>query len=1117
MEDKFYKHLIKTAPFGYAYHKIILDENGAPVDYEFIEVNNAFEDITGLKSDKIINKKITSIIPEIERDNFNWIKFYGKVALEGGETNFEQYSIFLEKWFKVQVFSAEKYFFSTVFIDISEEKEKSAELENFFTINLDLLCIADLEGNFIKLNKAWEETLGYSIDYLEKKRFLDFVHPDDYEDTIKTISKLADGKVVINFINRYRNKENSYRYIEWRSKPRGNLIYAAARDVTDHIELEKKLERKHNDMVSFINNLPFLTWLKDSENRFVMVNEAFASSCSQPNAESLIGKNDLDIWPEDLAQDYINDDLEVMRNKMKKNVEETVNDEGDRKWFETYKAPRFDENGNVIGTVGYSRDISDRKKMEHNLALEKQRLADIIEGTNVGTWEWNVQTGETVYNERWANIIGYTLEEISPVSIDTWIKYAHSEDIKKSELLLNKHFKGEIDYYEFESRMRHKNGSWVWVLDRGRVSVWSEEGSPVLMYGTHQDITERKNIEEKLRESEERLKLIFEATGEGIWDWDITTQKVTHNKQWCYILGLDENYLEHPLDFFAEAIHPEDRENVLRKINQAVEKKVNYDSEHRMIKKDGEIIWIHDRGAIISSDENGKSIRMAGAISDITERKRIEERLKQSEENFRTFFETIDDMIFIGNQKGEIFFTNSSVSNKLGYSKEELNKMHILDVHPQDKREEAGAIFGDMFEGKRDSCPLPLARKDSSTIPAETRIWFGKWDGKNSIFGISKDLSKEQESLQMFNKIFENNPALMAISSIPDRIFINVNQVFLLKLGYEKSEIIGKKASELSIFVDDEVQKEVAFELRERGRVNNVELKVRTKSGEILDGLFSGEVIESQGKSFFLTVMTDITAQKKAEKAALAASKAKSEFLANMSHEIRTPLNGVIGFTDLLKNTSLNSVQKQYVDNANNSAHALLEVINDILDFSKIEAGKIDLEIIETDIVELVENVSDIIRFQSFSKNIELLLNISPSIPRFVEADPFRLRQILINLLSNAVKFTEKGEVELKVDFYQIDETIGKFIFSVRDTGIGINEEQQKKLFKAFSQADASTTRKFGGTGLGLVISSLLAEKMGSRIELKSSEGEGSVFYFAIETSYRFGEVLTLEDIKDIK
>ena len=203
MEDKFYKHLIKTAPFGYAYHKIILDENGAPVDYEFIEVNNAFEDITGLKSDKIINKKITSIIPEIERDNFNWIKFYGKVALEGGETNFEQYSIFLEKWFKVQVFSAEKYFFSTVFIDISEEKEKSAELENFFTINLDLLCIADLEGNFIKLNKAWEETLGYSIDYLEKKRFLDFVHPDDYEDTIKTISKLADGKVVINFINRF--------------------------------------------------------------------------------------------------------------------------------------------------------------------------------------------------------------------------------------------------------------------------------------------------------------------------------------------------------------------------------------------------------------------------------------------------------------------------------------------------------------------------------------------------------------------------------------------------------------------------------------------------------------------------------------------------------------------------------------------------------------------------------------------------------------------------------------------------------------------------------------------------------------------------------------------------
>ena len=410
-----------------------------------------------------------------------------------------------------------------------------------------------------------------------------------------------------------------------------------------------------------------------------------------------------------------------------------------------------------------------------------------------------------------------------------------------------------------------------------------------------------------------------------------------------------------------------------------------------------------------------------------------------------------------------------------------------------------------------------LSLKDGSTVPVETRVWFGKWDGKDSLFGVSKDLSKEQESLQMFNKIFENNPALMAISSITNREFINVNQAFLTKLGYEKDEIIGKKASDLSIFVDDDIQKKVVQELNLNGKIGNVELKLRTKKGEILDGLFSGEVIDSQGNSFFLTVMTDITPQKEAEKAAYATSRAKSDFLANMSHEIRTPLNGVIGFTDLLKNTQLNDLQKQYVDNASNSAHTLLGIINDILDFSKIEAGKIELDIIKTDIIELMENATDIVKYQASNKNIELLLNIEPNLPRFGYIDPIRLKQIMVNLLGNAIKFTEKGEIEFKVTFYKINDQNGKYNFFVRDTGIGITKEQQSKLFKAFSQADTSTTRKFGGTGLGLIISNLLAQKMGSKIELESENGKGSVFYFSIETDYQYGDKFTIEDINYIK
>jgi polar amino acid transport system substrate-binding protein len=254
--------------------------------------------------------------------------------------------------------------------------------------------------------------------------------------------------------------------------------------------------------------------------------------------------------------------------------------------------------------------------------------------------------------------------------------------------------------------------------------------------------------------------------------------------------------------------------------------------------------------------------------------------------------------------------------------------------------------------------------------------------------------------------------------------------------------------------------------------------------------------------------------------AAEAANKAKSVFLANMSHEIRTPMNSVIGFADLMRTTPLNSEQQQYVDIVHQSAHGLLQIINEILDYSKIEAGKISIERLKTDLVVLLESTLNVFLLQAAARELRLKLHIPSGFPRNVMLDPARVRQILLNLLGNAVKFTEKGEVELGVGFAANPEaasgTYPTLTFYVRDTGIGITPEQMSRIFKPFGQADVSTTRRFGGTGLGLIISQRLVDHMGGRMWVQSTKGAGSTFTFELPAEVTTGETYHGEALREI-
>ena len=424
-----------------------------------------------------------------------------------------------------------------------------------------------------------------------------------------------------------------------------------------------------------------------------------------------------------------------------------------------------------------------------------------------------------------------------------------------------------------ELRESRHNEEWITypdgrkkLIDTLKTPYWGPDGKLIGILGVSRDITERKQSEEALKQLSARLALAARAGGVGVWDYDIANNSLLWDDQMYALYGITKNDFGGAYESWKAGLHPGDLARGDDEIQSAIRGEKEFNTEFRVVWPDGSVHNIRAL-AITQRDDAGKPLRMIGTNWDITVQKRTEEALLESSANFRTFFESMTDMIMVGSPDGRLIFTNPAVTQVLGYSAQELSMMHVLELHEADKRQEAETIFADMFRGARSSCPLPLVAKSGELIPVETRVWFGKWDGADCIFGISKNLTAEQEAAQRFERLFRNNPTLMALSILPDQRFTDVNNSFLQTLGYSREDIIGKTSADLGLFVHPEHQSVIAKELLEKRRFENMELQVRRKDGAIIHGLFSGEIISSQGRQYFLTVMIDITKRKLAEAA----------------------------------------------------------------------------------------------------------------------------------------------------------------------------------------------------------------------------------------------------------
>jgi PAS domain S-box-containing protein len=606
--------------------------------------------------------------------------------------------------------------------------------------------------------------------------------------------------------------------------------------------------------------------------------------------------------------------------------------------------------------------------------------------------------------------------------------------------------------------------------------------------------------------------------GVGSWEMYADDRPMTWSDELYTIKGVEPGTVV-TRELMLSMIHPDEREAVGAVMALASAEGGVHVFDHRAVRTDGEVRFISGR---IEGElrPDGTPFRVTGTSQDITARRAAEEALTESEARYRLLAQYSSDLITRHAPDDEFTLRYVSPASKalLGLDHRELvGRSAVALCHPADM-DETFAQRRQLAAGTPRVTMIRRLRHAEGhwvwveSVSTAIRSPLGELEEIHTATRDITDRMQAQEDLRRQAILFESISDSVLITDA-DGVVLDCNTAAEKMTGRPKSELVGRIPGSHH---DPEVARErvaaVAAHVSEHGSRRADVPVVRPNGEHCLIEAVTVAVRDHDGTMIgMLDVSRDVTAERalaaereraaqamaEARDAALAAAEAKSAFLATMSHEIRTPMNAVIGMTGLLLDTRLDPQQRDFVETVRTSGDALLAIINDILDFSKIEAGELELEQAPFPLRDCVESALDLVAAAGAAKGLELVSDVSPACPVHVVGDITRLRQVLTNLLSNAVKFTERGEVLVTVEPATGPGDVS-LRFTVTDTGIGIPSDRMDRLFKSFSQVDASTTRTHGGTGLGLAISQALVEAMGGALEVSSEVGRGSEFTFTV-------------------
>lgn len=936
-----------------------------------------------------------------------------------------------------------------------------------------LTIASNQNGEILFCSETITSILGYHPDEVMGLKFWELTQDSEFTAKLNPI-KNQENKV---YIRKLKCKNGEFKYIQWKDKKfSDDLITSIGQDVTEQILVQdqyKNLIQTATDIIFEIN----------ADGNFSFINE-FGFSILGYSKNEIIQKH----YSNFIAEQYIKNAVDFYENlALNENnypvIEiPIVKKNGEKIWISQKIIVRKNDFGEIIGFSGIARDITEKK----NIEKEKKRRLKKIEAYNNSTKK--LSTTDFSKYDKLNTVIDLIIKEAATISnanrVSFW-KY-HKDLITCKNLY-------SID----NQNLNDKN-----ILDKESYPIYFETLSNKAIINAPDVFNKLETSEfQKLYFTKNNIKSMLDVpiflTGQlaGVVCFESTEKK----REWD---NEDINYARTISDVISLAISSQMRLEAERKLefkshllsalSSCTEKFLLSKTTEQMFQETYNIIgkaakvdhmYYYEKDPIYNTVSQKYKWSREGVVHQITPLRHM------TEENLKEIYEAAQQKKILNTltrQLKEGFFKTLLINN-------EIKSILILPLY-----------INDIFTGfiGFDDCS-----KEKRWTEDEINIFQVLANNISSALERNRNESKILESEEKFKLIANNIPGTVYLSkfdAFSTKIFLN-DEVLNLT-GYSKSEFIENNLSFLSLIHPDDKEEVINNQidnLQNGMPLHNV-YRIQRKSGEYIWIEEFGDVIKRDDEIEFVGgIYFDITNKKeiedaiKAKQLAEAANKSKSDFLANMSHEIRTPLNGIIGFTHLLMKTELEEIQEKYMTTINQSAHSLLEIVNDILDFSKIEAGKLELFIDLYDIKKVLGQVFDLIVYESNQKNLTLELNIDSDVPKYIWTDIVRIKQILINLLSNAIKFTTEGSIKLNVSVLEKKKNNYHLIrFAVIDTGIGILEKNQKKIFKAFSQEDSSTTRKFGGTGLGLTISNQLLALMESRLQLESKIDEGSTFFF---------------------